>query len=180
MKTLSSLIFILLISTSMSYSQDTRTDGIIIPEFGKTFNVEDKDVAVDTTQNMSVIFDISSSADDRNVMNKLIETAARFLNMHAAAGFKKEQLNVAMVIHGGAWQDILKDEFYQAKFGMPNPNTKLIKALSDAGVDIILCGQTAGFREIDKDELNENVKMALSAMTTLIQYDKKGYTILKL
>ncbi len=164
----------------MSYSQNTKADGSIIPEFGKTFNIENPDIPVDTTQNMAVIFDISSSADDRSVMNKNIETAARFLNMHAAAGFKKEQLKVAMVIHGGAWQDILKDEVYREKFNLSNPNTSLINALSDVGVEVILCGQTAGFREIDKEDLNENVKMALSAMTTLIQYNKKGYTILKL
>jgi len=99
--------------------------------------------------------------------------------MHANEGMKAEQLHVAMTIHGSAWQDILTDEAYQEKFGVPNPNSQLIKALNEAGVDIILCGQTASFRGVTSETKLPEVKLALSAMTALLQYQDQGYRFIK-
>ena len=160
-------------------AQSNKVEGTIIKDFGATFKVERPDVVTDTTATFKLILDVASSADDRDVLNKNIETAARFLNMHTDAGMSKEQLIVAMTIHGGAWQDVLTDEAYTEKYGIPNPNTALINALAKQDVEIILCGQTAGARGLDRNNVNSNVKFALSAMTALIQYQNKGYTFIK-
>jgi intracellular sulfur oxidation DsrE/DsrF family protein len=53
----------------------------------------------------------------------------------------------------------------------------LIGALTDAGVRIILCGQTAAYRDISKDDLLPNVELALSAMTAHAQLQQSGYTL---
>ncbi|MEZ4796142.1 MAG: DsrE family protein [Flavobacteriaceae bacterium] len=151
----------------------------IIKDFGQTFNVENPDVKTDVTANHKIIFDVMHSSEDKSVVNKYIETAARFLNMHANAGLKPEQLHVAMTIHGGAWQDIMTNEAYKEKFGVDNPNFELINQLTEAGVDIILCGQTAGARGLNKTNVNPNVKFALSAMTALLQYQNNGYRFMK-
>ena len=89
------------------------------------------------------------------------------------------QLKVALTLHGGAWKDVLNDNAYMKKFGVTNPNSKLIKELSDAGVDIIICGQTAMYRKIDKSIVLPEVKFALSAMTALLQYQNDGYRFIK-
>lgn len=161
------------------FAQNDREEGLIIKNFGETFKVDNPDIKTDTSAEFKVIFDVSQSSSDRSVINKNIVTAARFLNMHASEGMKKEQLKVAMTIHGGAWQDVLNNEAYKEKFGVDNPNLELINELSEAGADIIICGQTAAFRGITKDNANPNVKFALSAMTALLQYQKVGYTFIK-
>ena len=99
--------------------------------------------------------------------------------MHANAGMKPSQLKVAVTIHGGAWKDVLSDEAYKKKFGVVNPNTQLIKELSNAGVDVIICGQTAMFRKIDRTVVMPEVKFVLSAMTALLQYQNNGYKFIK-
>ena len=81
--------------------------------------------------------------------------------------------------HGGAWQDVLSNEAYKEKFGVDNPNLPLINALDAAGVDVIICGQTASYRGMTKQTINPNVKMALSAMTALLQYQNQGYRFIK-
>lgn len=151
----------------------------IIKDYGQTFNVENPDIKTDMDANHKIIFDVTQSSEDKSVVNKYIETAARFLNMHAKAGLKPEQLHVAMTLHGGAWQDVMTNEAYKEKFGVDNPNFKLINQLTEAGVDIILCGQTAGARGLNKTNVNPNVKFALSAMTALLQYQNNGYRFLK-
>ncbi len=162
-----------------SFAQEERTKGKIIKDFGETFNVENPDIKTDTESQLKVIFDVSASSANRGIRNKYIETAARFLNMHANEGMKKDQLHVAMTIHGGAWHDVLTNDAYKEKFGVDNPNTPLIDALAKAGVDVIICGQTASYRGMDKAQINPNVKMALSAMTALLQYQDRGYRFIK-
>ena len=169
----------LLSITICTFAQKDRVEGKIIKNFGETFQVNNQDIKTDISAELKVIFDVSQSSEDKSIRNKYIETAARFLNMHANEGMKPEQLKVAMTIHGGAWQDVLDNETYKEKFGVDNPNLPLINALTKAGVDVIICGQTASFRGMDKQTINPNVKMALSAMTALLQYQSIGYKFIK-
>ena len=172
------LIFCLSFSLCF-FAQENRVEGKIIKDFGETFEVSNPDIKTDTSAELKVIFDVSQSSEDKSKRNKYIETAARFLNMHANEGMKPEQLKVAMTIHGGAWQDVLDNKTYKEKFGVDNPNLPLIDALSKVGVDVIICGQTASYRGMTKETINPNVKMALSAMTALLQYQDKGYKFIK-
>lgn len=165
--------------SSLISSQNNRIKGKIIKNFGETFDVKNVDIKTDITKEFKVIFDVSTSSKKTNVINKNIVTAARFLNMHANAGMKPEQLKVAITIHGGAWKDVLNDDAYFKRYGVKNPNSLLIKELKNAGVDIIICGQTASYREIDKKVILPEVKFALSAMTALLQYQNIGYTFIK-
>ena len=176
-----SFIFYVVISSlciNTLFSQN-RTEGKIIKDFGETFNVENPEIKTDTSAEFKVIFDVAQSSEDKSKPNKYIVTAARFLNMHANEGMSLDQLKVAMTIHGGAWQDVLNNTAYKEKYGVDNPNFKLINQLTEAGVDIIICGQTAAYRGITKDNANPNVKFALSAMTALLQYQNQGYRFIK-
>lgn len=161
------------------HAQNQRVEGAIIKDFGATFEVDNPDIKTNISEEFKIILDVSQSSQDKSVMNKNIVTAARFLNMHANEGMSAKQLKAAMTIHAGAWQDILTNKAYKEKFGVDNPNHELINQLTEAGVEIILCGQTASFRNIQKEDINPNVKLALSAMTALIQYQRDGYTFIK-
>jgi len=173
------ILFVLGMCLGATFITVAQENQKIIKDFGQTFNVENPDIKTDMDANHKIIFDVTQSSEDKSVVNKYIETAARFLNMHAKAGLKPEQLHVAMTLHGGAWQDVMTNEAYKEKFGVDNPNFELINQLTEAGVDIILCGQTAGARGLNKTNVNPNVKFALSAMTALLQYQNNGYRFLK-
>lgn len=173
------ILFVLGMCLGATFITVAQENQKIIKDYGQTFNVENPDIKTDMDANHKIIFDVTQSSEDKSVVNKYIETAARFLNMHAKAGLKPEQLHVAMTLHGGAWQDVMTNEAYKEKFGVDNPNFELINQLTEAGVDIILCGQTAGARGLNKTNVNPNVKFVLSAMTALLQYQNNGYRFLK-
>lgn len=160
-------------------AQENRAEGKIIKNYGATFKVDAPDIKTDISSTLKVIFDVSQTADNKETINRYIETAARFLNMHADLGMEPDQLKVAMTIHGAAWHDILNNEAYKQRFGLPNPNAGLIDELVEAGVDVILCGQTMQFREIKPEEKLPGVKVALSAMTALLQYQNMNYKFIK-
>ena len=173
------LILAFILNTLMVIGQVERAKGKIIPDFGQTFEVENPEIKTDTNTLLKVIFDVSKSPEDNTQINNYIVTAARFLNMHANAGMNLDQLNVAITVHGSAWKDMLNDEVYMEKYGSENPNSELLNQLNTAGVDIIMCGQTAAYRDVSKSDCNASVKFALSAMTALIQYQNNGYRFIK-
>jgi intracellular sulfur oxidation DsrE/DsrF family protein len=102
---------------------------------------------------------------------------ARFLNMHARAGVPAEQLQVALVVHGGAGLELLDHRAYRERNAVDNPNALLIEQLQAAGVRIILCGQTAAFRGIDRARLLPGTEVALSAMTAMAVLQEQGYQV---
>jgi intracellular sulfur oxidation DsrE/DsrF family protein len=171
---------ICVLSTSFLFSQELKKiNGSVIKDYGSTYEVINPDIVTEIDSELKVIFDVDKSSDDKSEVNRYIEVLARFLNMHVNAGMKPEQLKVAMTIHAGAAQDVLNNEAYKAKFGVDNPNLHLINALSEAGVDVIICGQSAAKNEMTREDINPNVKIALSATTALIQYQNKGYQFVK-
>jgi len=170
--------FMVLLTSSITMAQ-TRQNGPIISEFGPVFVVDSIDFKTDTTTTFKVVFDIMNSPDDPSKRNKSIETAARFLNMHAQNGIPKAQMQVALVVHDLASKDILTDAAYSDRYQQNNPNSKLIKSLLEANVEVILCGQSAVSRKLPKPEHISGVQLALSAMTALIQLQNQGYTLIK-
>jgi intracellular sulfur oxidation DsrE/DsrF family protein len=165
---------------SLIFSQQSKKiNGPVIEDYGATYEIVNPDIETEIDSELKVIFDVDKSAEDKSEVNKYIEVAARFLNMHARAGMKQEQLKAAMTIHAGATQDVLTNEAYKAKFGVDNPNFELINALTAAGVDVIVCGQSAAKNNMSREDINLNVKVALSATTALIQYQNKGYQFVK-
>lgn len=176
---IASLVLYFVCMSSLFSQQAKKVTGEIIKDYGVTFEVNNPDYVTETDSEFKVIFDVDKSSEDRSIVNKHLEIAARFLNMHANAGMKPEQLKVAMTIHANASEDVLNNDAYKEKFGVDNPNLKLINDLSDVGVDIIICGQAVAKRNMSTEDINPKVKIALSATTALIQYQNKGYRFIK-
>jgi intracellular sulfur oxidation DsrE/DsrF family protein len=121
--------------------------------------------------------DVSATADFSGDLNRRIESAARFLNMHARNGIAMENIDFAIVVHGSAGKDLLNDAAYKARFDEVNPNTTMLSALAEAGVEIYLCGQTAAHRGLAASDLHPAVTVALSAMTAHVRLQSQGYTL---
>lgn len=170
------LIFLLL-SCVNAYGQE-RVTGPVIPNFGHVFAVDDPDFKIAADQKLYAVFDISTTPDDPAQVNPLINSLARFLNMHAQAGIPLENLKVAFAIHGVANKDVLNNEAYQKRFQMDNPNLELIRELEVAGAEMYICGQTMAFRKVARSELTSEVKVALSAMTVLVSLQAQGYGLI--
>lgn len=150
--------------------------GPVVDGFGPVYDIEDPDV-VTPAGPLRAIFDVTESGSAPGELNRRIESVARFLNMHARAGVDPDDLHVVLILHGGAGKDALSDAGYGARHGMANPNLPLLEALAEAGVDVVLCGQTMSARGFGRNELAAPVKVALSAMTAMLLYQARGYGI---
>lgn len=173
------LYILLFISFTAAYGQQSKAkDGPIIKNFGKVYDVKSPDLKLSKDAVHKVFFDIYTDSGKDGSMNPLINTVARFLNMHGQQGVSSRNMKVAFVIHGPAVKNILSDEAYQEKFEVNNPNTDILKALSKADVDIFVCGQSLSARGYKKKAVSKHVLVALSAMTALVDYQQKGYKVI--
>ncbi len=174
-KALSLLIF----TFCISLTAQTKKSGPIIADFGEVWEISEPDVKIDSQVELKAVFDIMNSPEGHTQINATIETAARFLNMHAQSGVPADRLKFALVVHNKASKDIITNEAYQKRYGTNNPNYDLVQALLDAGGQIIFCGQSSLSRGFPKEELIDGVQLSLSAMTALIQLQNEEDRLIK-
>jgi intracellular sulfur oxidation DsrE/DsrF family protein len=167
----------ILIGTGLSATQQESRRGPVIHSAGATFAVPDPGFETPVDMTYRVVFDVAQGARTATGANPRFDTVARFLNMHARAGVPPQQLQVAMVVHGGAAVALLDNEAHLARTEVDNPNLAILKEFAAAGVRIVLCGQTAAARQIEAAQLVGGVEVALSAMTAMAVLQAEGYTV---
>ncbi|MAY21129.1 MAG: hypothetical protein CL955_10975 [Erythrobacteraceae bacterium] len=150
-------------------------NGQLITEFGPIATVEGHDpIPADTS--FKVSFDVVDRSD-AGELNRNLVSAARFLNMHFEAGIAPEQMQLAIVIHGSAVQDVTNASHYNELNEQENANAALIAQLIKHGVEIHVCGQSAAFQNVDADDLLPGVRMSLSAMTAHAILQNQGFSL---
>jgi intracellular sulfur oxidation DsrE/DsrF family protein len=134
----------------------------------------------DSKQNYKLLLEVVSSIKDsvaaREIINGLSEVG-RLINLHVASGIEKKNLNVVVVVHGGALDALLINELYKKKYGTDNPNLPLLKELKEAGVKLIVCGQAMFFFNVKREEMIPDIQVSLTAQTVLSNYQLKGFVL---
>ncbi|GGB71376.1 DsrE family protein [Blastomonas aquatica] len=177
---LSAMAAALSMGVTLAQAQDAPRPGFhagtVISDFGPVAMVEGHEpLPADAT--FSVAFDVGEAAKP-GAINRTLESAARFINMHAEAGVPREAVRVAVVVHGPASFDLTNAAAYNQKHGgASNANLAAIAALIENGAEIHLCGQSAAGQGITRADLAPGVKMSLSAMTAHALLQQRGYTL---
>ena len=171
----------LLLTVKSSSAQNSRDDlhnGHLIHNFGQHVDLPNAAFKTNTDMVYKVVFEIFQALGDPTGPHMRLETAARFVNLHAHAGVPPENIQLAIVLHGGGTQTALTNEAYRKRHNVDNPNLPLLNALSDVGVNIYLCEQSRIFSGTGADEVAAPVKSALSAMTAIVNLQEDGYHFL--
>ena len=156
--------------------QAQPTTGPIIADYGAAFVVDNADRPLKDDHVYKVVFEITGY-DNPGGLNRNLDRVARFLNLHAKNGVAPENIQAAVVLHGAALVNALNEESYQTRFDSENPNRDIAEALSAAGVQFFVCGQSMGGRGVGKEELAEPFRLATSALTMVHELQAEGYTL---
>lgn len=156
---------------------DKPKTGPIVDDYGSSYKVKKADLTLDTGKEYKVIFDVFTDNSKEGKVNPLINTVARYLNMHANQGVKAKNMKVALILHGRATKSALSDKAYEKKYATTNPNAELIKALKKADVEIYVCAQSFLFNGFNLDDVSDDIEVSLSALTALVEYQSNGYQI---
>ena len=181
------VLFMLLLSAAsgvLAQDMSAFKTGPVFADFGPHAPVQGMG-AVPADTEFAIAFDVAAPAE-KGQRNRGFESAARFINMHVAAGVDPENIRIAVVVHGKASMDLLDDPAWAARQpasadggeeAADNPSAAMIRALMDAGVRFILCGQSGAAQGIKQEELIPGVETALSAMTAHALLQQRGYTV---
>lgn len=150
----------------------------VIKNFGGIYAIEEATVVPEAQQRYDIVIDVYSG-DDPAQLNAALNNVARMINLHAIGGVDPDSIQVVLAIHGRATKTVLNDDAYEARYDVENPNSDLIHALKESGVKLTVCGQSLIGRKIDIDEVNDNIEIATSMLTTVTTYRLKGYTLLR-
>ena len=166
-----------LISTQLLAQLDQFHAGKVITSYGKVAEIEGMEPLPQNAK-FKVSFDIAKPAEAGEI-NRALDSVARFINMHVAAGVDIENIDLAVVIHGKSVTEMTGNDFYQKdkQNDLANTNIPLIKALQSKRVVFYVCGQSAAYYGVKSSDLLPNVKMALSAMTAHALLQQQGYTL---
>jgi intracellular sulfur oxidation DsrE/DsrF family protein len=170
------LALMLLAAPALAQSREGFGPGPVLPDVGPIAPVA-SDLSIPKGTKFKIAFDLHTRAEP-GALSRQIETAARTLNMHVAAGVPQKDVQIVLIAHGPAAQDLLNPESYGKRTdGKANGSLDAVKKLLGAGVEIYLCGQTAMGQKITKADLIPGVKMSLSAITAHAIYQQRGYTL---
>ena len=161
-------------STESKYKFQTEV-ALPVKDFGKVYNVPFAAERPDSTLQYKIVFEAGSAMDSASRIYEPLEHCARMYNLHAYGGVPKKNLDVVLVIAGFGIPTAMNNEAYRKRFGVDNPNLKILEEMKAAGVKIVCCAQAMMKNSIDATEINPDITPIFSRFTTVSTYQLKGY-----
>lgn len=180
MKFRNSLVVIFLFTVHLSVAQEKPWSNPIIKDYGRILDLEDVEIKPDPNMEYKILIEIVHDMKKPKRLSFYANNVARLINLHAIGGVKKENLHVTVVIHAQATNSVINNEKYQEKYDVDSPYKKFYEALEEAGVEMIVCGQSLNMFGHDSKDVLPQVKIATSALTVMSTYQLKGYAFFKM
>ena len=150
-----------------------------IKDYGAEHYFPKSAVQPDPRMDYKVVFLIIHN-DAKAEHNEGLDHIARLINLLHDAGVKPNHIHIVGVLTGPATSVAVNDSTYKKMYTVPNPNDSLMTELTRVGhVKLYVCAQALSFMGYGPAYLNPNVKMALSALTTVTTYELKGYALMQ-
>ena len=134
--------------------------------------------AVDQPRDGSRVLIDLTTATPPGELNPGLVKVARFVNIFAGAGKSAAEIELHVVLHGGATGLAVREE--QRNAAREDPNKKLMRELHSAGVRFFVCGQSLSHSGYLMSQADETVAVAVSAFTLLINRTQDGFAVVRL
>ncbi|MFK5959066.1 MAG: DsrE family protein [Lutibacter sp.] len=169
---------IILLLFLVNFTSIIGQEAEIIKGYGKVYSIKNPDLLLKTNTEYKIIFDIFTDKSKKNGVNPLLNTVARYLNMHAQQGVLLENMKIVIILHGAATKYTINDIAFENQFEIKNPNSKLLQELKKSNVELFVCGQSYVANGFKIENKSSNIKLALSALTALVHFQTEGYQII--
>jgi intracellular sulfur oxidation DsrE/DsrF family protein len=179
MKLKATLFLTALLVTQLLNAQDKPWVNPIIKNYGRVLDLPDIELKPDADREYKILIELVHDMENPKRLNFSANNVARLINLHAIGGVKPENLKVAVVVHGQATNSVVSDEAYQKKYEVESPYVDFYKELADAGVELVVCGQSLNIFGQDPEDVLPNVQIATSALTAVTTFQLNGYAYFK-
>jgi intracellular sulfur oxidation DsrE/DsrF family protein len=152
-----------------------QTVNPVIKDYGKVFEIPFAVENPDPKINYKIAIEVGEKMESDTTVDRELDVAARLYNTLVYGGVPRNHIHIAVVIYHTASWIALDDTAFHKKFEKNNPNTKIIAEMSDAGIDLFICGQSLMAAKIDSNHINPKVKIVLSRLTKMSTLEMQGY-----
>ena len=167
------LFSLLLLFPVLCYAQNYEYPSV--QGYGAVVNYEGVSLP---SKGAKIVIDMTTANPTGQGHSQSMDRVARLINLYGLGGVTPEQLEIVVVVHSAAYKTILSNEAYRKRFRADNPDLDALNTLTEAGVQFMVCGQSINARQVAIDEINPNVKLAISAITTLVDHQQRGFSLL--
>jgi intracellular sulfur oxidation DsrE/DsrF family protein len=166
------LVFVLINCSAQTNSSPVipQADGFII--------IPNAKVPPDKNHIYRAIYDATKASKDSSQIIPALNMAGSELNAFEVSKIPLSHAKFVIVFHGAALNGILDDEHYKAKYGIANPNLKVLSELKKTGVQLFVCGQNLLAENIDPKTISPAVAVASDALIVLMAYQNDGYALM--
>jgi intracellular sulfur oxidation DsrE/DsrF family protein len=174
----SAVLVAVTVNASQSAARWGAPSSAAIPEAGGYIPIPNPAVSPEKKRTYRAIYDATRGAKEPTQLVPALNMAGAALNAFAATGVPLGKAKFAVVFHGSAIDGLLVDSRYRAKYGVANPNLKVLAELREAGVELFVCGQNLAHDNIDPGSISHDARVASAAQIVLITYQNDGYALL--
>ncbi len=122
-----------------------------------------------------LLVNVDTDATTRGGVNQSLRAAAKILNLYALAGVPPEKVKVVLLFYGRGVRLALSNGAYDRHYHATKPNADLLAQLKQANVRMVACGQAMGHQQLERQDLDGGVELALSALTAREELQAEGY-----
>ena len=172
---ISAILALAIATLTPAYAEDG--DALLVPGLPVAADMPDAYEQPDPNMNYKVVFSVNRDPQNPDDVNPMFGAIAMYLNTLGKHGVPAEHRNIVAMIHHRTegFDIVMTNEAYRERYGRDNPNIEIIRKLTEAGVNIRLCGQGLIGREIDEEDVNPDIQVDLWAMTSIINLTMNGY-----
>jgi intracellular sulfur oxidation DsrE/DsrF family protein len=167
-----------LVPASAASAQWPAPASPVIPEADGYVAIPHVAKAPDKKRVYRAVFDATQGAEKPDQLLLALNMAGSELNALGAAGVPLTNAKFVVVFHGAALDGILDEVHYKAKFGVSNPNLKVLAAMKKAGVELFVCGQNLAYAKVDPATISPDVTVASDALLVSMEYQNAGYALM--
>jgi intracellular sulfur oxidation DsrE/DsrF family protein len=176
MKTLTCIPLAIFLFCSSSFAQDNGSPAV--PEADGYTVIPGAKINPNRKRIYLAIYDATKAAKDASQLIPAVNMAGSELNALAVCSIPLTHAKFIVVFHGAAIHAILDDAHYKEKFGVSNPNLKVLAELKKSGVKLFVCGQNLLAENIDPKIISPDVRVASDALIVLMTYQNDGYALM--
>lgn len=173
------LLFVsFLLSLALSAQRQSKVFPVI-KDYGGVYEVPYAIDKPDPKIDYKIVVESEGAIEHPDSLYRPFENIARMYNLHVYGGVPRNHIHLDVVIFYKAIFVILDNDSYKKKFGVDNPNLKVIEEMKQAGINLYACGQSVTGFGIDPKTINPNFQVVLSRATTVSTRQMKGYAFFK-
>ena len=173
-----SLIAVLWFLITMKSLAQVKNQNPVIPEADGFIIIKGAKMQPDKNRIYKAVYDATKTPKDSSQILPALNMAGSELNALGVCGIPVNHAKFVVVFHGAAINGILDNYHYKEKYGIDNPNLKVLTELKKTGVQLFVCGQNLLADNIDFKTLSPDVTVASDALIVLMSFQNEGYALM--